>query len=475
MVASRAARTARPAGRRPPWPRVPARRVAPAGKSLRPYGRHYTANRAPGKASAGKILRAGAAALVVWCAAGCAAGGAFRSFEGQVSWYAKGGGNAWLPVSRADVRGVVGPEYVRFESVRGAEVAGGIYSFARAEYWEYTRDADGRWSVRMCPVEERIARLEENARVARGYARSALASRSALARQSLWPLFSGEGGVVESLADREEIHGAPARKVRAGVYPGVVWDLWLSAEFPLSPAQAELLLVALDVPRSRAREAVARLGEPPVEIDALAADGRRRVKYAFRRAPAAVAAEDVTDVIPPEWVARMAARERTYDDDRLLFKCIMTGAGGQDGVSALGACVRACRTLTARKVQYIMRRMGSVDDPSARRYLMAAVMAAKPDHAAAPLAAIVEGETLEVAVDAAAALAARVPAPDNVRVLGTVLRRCLREGRAAEFGLEVDACLRTATGTDVGYWPGPDGERALERWLDVVRVAAASR
>ncbi len=435
--------------------------------------RHYTANGVPGTALAGGILRVCAAVLLALGSAGCTGAGEFRAFEGRVSWFAKGTGTAPQLVSHAVVHGVVGPDYLRIEQAAGEERTGRIFACARGEYWEYTRDAAGRWSCRMCLLQEHLWRLRCRAEEARGNARGALAHLSALTRQNLWPLFAGTGRAIEPLSDREEIHGAASRKVRAGVYPGVVWEVWLSGEFPLSAAQAELLLVALDLPRAQARDFVERVGEVPVEIDAFSADGKSHVRYAFGGKPAAAASESVDDVIPSEWLAAMAAREERFADERLLLGRAIGGTGSEDGVSVLAACVRACEGLDARRVQFLMRRVASIGDPPARRYVMEAALRASPRHAIAPLWQLLERGDFEVAMDAAQALSAHLPPPENVRALGVVLRRGVREGRAAAFGLRMNDCLQITTGTDVGYWPGPNAERTLERWLDIVKAATA--
>ncbi len=441
-------------------------RPAPDEESVRPRARHYTAGRASGKAFEGGILGVCAAFFL----AGCAVQDGFRTIEGHVIWHAKGAGNVWRPVSRADIRGVVGPEYLRIESVQGAARAGRIFALARGEYWEYACDAAGRWSCSMCPGEEHLSRLRDKADAARREARRTLAGLPVLTRQNLWPLFAGGAGSIESLSDREGIHGYQARKVRVGAYPGAAWDVWVSAEFPLPAAQAALLLAAIDVPLPAAHALIARLGETPIEIDALCADGKTRIRYSFARAPAPAGSEDVADVIPAEWVEAIAVREQRVAGDRTLL-ARMTGAGGmKDDMTQLGASVRYCTRLDARRVQVIMRRIETVADSIARRYLMRAALRASPGHAVEPLKALLEAGAFDVARDAAQALAEHLPPPDNVRALLAILGRGIREDRGEDFRLWVNDALQTVTATDVGYWPGPNAGAAIARWLDVAKA-----
>ncbi|HAK97299.1 MAG TPA: hypothetical protein DCM87_20495 [Planctomycetes bacterium] len=440
-------------------------RPAPGEESVRPRARHYTAGAAPRKAFKGGILGACAAALL----AGCAAGDGFRTFTGHVSWHAKGAGGAWRPVSRAEIRGVAGPDYLRIESVQGAARAGRIFALARGECWEYGCDPNGRWSCNMYPGEEHSLRLEDKAEAARREARRTLAGLPVLTRQNLWPLFAGGARSIESLSNREEIHGHQARKVRAGAYPGAVWDVWVSAEFPLPAAQAALLLAALDLPLPAAHALIARLGETPVEIDALCADGKTRVRYSFTAVPVPAAAEDVAGVIPAECMEAIAARERRIASDRILL-ARMTGVGDrEDGVTQLGAAVRYCARLDARRVQAVVRRVETVPDSIARRYLMRAALRASPGHAVEPLKALVRAGAFDVARDAAQALAEHLPPPDNVRVLLAILGRGVREDRDEEFRLWVNDILQAVTETDIGYWPDRSAGAAITRWLDAAK------
>ena len=440
-------------------------RPAPREEPARPRARHYTAGAPPRKPLAAGILGVCAAALL----AGCAAADGFRTFAGHVSWQALDTGDVWRPAAGVAIRGIVGPEYLRIETVQDAVRAGRIFALARGECWEYGRDANGRWSCNMYPYEEHRARIENKAEAARREARRALADLPVLTRQNLWPLFAGGARVVEPLSNREEIHGCRARKVRAGVYPGTVWNVWVSAEFPLAAAQAALLLAALDLPLPEAHTLIARLGETPVEIEALAAAGRTRVSYNFAALPAPAAPESVEDVIPSECMKAIAARERRNGGDRILL-ARMTGAGGaDDGMTQLGAAVRYCARLDARRVQAVVRRIETVPDSIARRYLMGAALRASPGHAVEPLKALVDAGAFEAARDAAQVLAGHLPPPDNVRVLLAILGRGLREDRGEDFRLWVNDMLQAVTETDIGYWPNPRADVALARWLDAAK------
>ena len=400
--------------------------------------------------------------------AGCTTGSGFHGFECSLRTLSRDGDGGWRLEERAIDRGVVGPGYLRIEreSAGGGPALGRIWDEAQGAYWEYQVEAGVRSQWRMWPLGEVRWRMMEEMLEARRNVRASLAREPPLRRHELWRLFSGGLRELRVLSDQEQVHGAPAHKVRVALTPGASWDVWVSQAFPVSPAGMANLLTVLGVPGAPARQLVARLDGVPVEFESIQVDSARRMIYSFTRLPWGVAAESAASVVPSDVRNAFAVREARYADARVLLQIADRAQDPPEGMTRLGACVRLGGLLSPRDAPAVIRRLQTVPEPAARRCLMYVAARALPGHVSAPLAHLAANAPIPVARDAAETLL-RVSQDDTgIQCVLAVLRRGWRAGHEREVFHWAADLLRVETGLDLGFWPGRDEEAAILRWLD---------
>lgn len=397
---------------------------------------------------------------------GCFSSRGFYGYQLKVTRWEKAAGGQWQESFKAVDYGLVGPEYLRVDTVKsGQGVNRRIYDFKANQYWTYAHSRGGKPTADCRPLPAILWQLREKTRRDRLAARRLLSGTPPLTRHKRWPFYSGQAKAQQALSSREMRFGRQVRKIRIGAYPGVLWDVWVTDDMLMPKAQTVHLLTALGLHPDHAERLLDAINGYPLDIEMFHVTGAWRMRFVSGALPEAASSETASALIPPNLRRQLNEREERLTHLSTLLRMIDSGAGMDEGISELELCARYCRALTRFTAHTAAKRFEGIRQPMARRFLMHHTLLKARSQLFMPLMKLAGTGTVSIARDAADVLADFLSPEEAVQLVGSVLLRGWNEGAGTDFYLWATDQLRRLTGKDYGYWPGGNDGPVIDLWL----------